>query len=692
MQLAFPCAFAALQLFVARFYNSHFLFNCKLFLTLFLFINFTLNSTAQQTDTLSNLELLAVKKTNPANSTVPLQQLNRETLVQLNSISVADAVKYFSGVVVKDYGGIGGLKTISVRSLGASHSGVMYDGLIMGDAQAGQTDLGRLSLDNVEQIQLFSNQPTELLLPARSFAQAALLSISTSGQNNIKGNELTARFKTGSFGFLNPAILYKNNNSKNFGYAFNAEYQQANGNYRFTDYETGTGNKKRNNSDIKTGRVETDLNYRFNDSNKLSLKVYYYDSKRGLPGSIILFNDLSGERLNNHLFFTQASWNRSISRRSKILLAAKYTADYKYYLDPDYPNSAGKLENEFKQQELYGSAVYAYKINHLLSASLSADIFNNSLKRLDAFSQGFADPSRTTLLQHLAIRFKNRIAEINGSVLNTISREKVKTGVAANNQQETTGAVSASIQPFREMPLRARLSYKRIFRLPTFDELYYTNVGNTNLRPEYAHLFNAGATAVLHPEKIVQEILFTADAYYNESTDKIFAVPRQNLFQWSMLNIGKTTAKGIDLSIQSTFREWKNINVSLQGTYSYQQAKDISDKTSLLYNTQLPYTPEHSGSINLFARYRNFQLGYNVILSGYRYRQGEPIPTNLVEGWSTHDLNLSCEIQDRKKTLYKAILECNNLYNRQYEIIRYYPMQGLNWRIGLIVTHKKTTT
>jgi vitamin B12 transporter len=692
MQLAFTCAFAALQLFVARFYNNNFLFNSKAFLTLFLFISFTTNSIAQQTDTLRNLELLAVKKTNAANSAVPLQQLNRETLIQLNSISVADAVKYFSGVVVKDYGGIGGLKTISVRSLGASHSGVMYDGLIMGDAQAGQTDLGRLSLDNVEQIQLFSNQPTEIMLPARSFAQAALLSITTSAQNNFKGTELAARFKTGSFGFLNPAVLYKNNNSKNFGYAFNAEYQQANGNYRFTDYETGTGNKKRNNSDIRTGRMEADLNYRINDSNKLSLKVYYYDSKRGLPGSVILFNDLSGERLNNNLFFTQASWNRSISRKSKILLAAKYTADYKYYLDPDYPNSAGKLENEFKQQELYGSAVYAYKINHLLSASLSADVFNNSLKRLDAFDQGFSDPSRTTLLQHFAIRFKNRMMEMNGSVLSTISREKVKSGNAANNQQEITPAISASFQPFREMPLRFRVSYKRIFRLPTFDELYYTNIGNTNLRPEYANLFNLGITTVFRPRKFLQEILFTADGYYNESTDKIFAVPRQNLFQWSMLNIGKTTAKGIDLSIQSSFRQWKNINFSVQGTYSYQLAKDKSDKTSLLYNTQLPYTPEHSGSINLFARHRNFQFGYNVILSGYRYRQGEPIAINLVEGWSTHDLNLSWEIRDRKNIQYKAILECNNLYNRQYEIIRYYPMQGFNWRIGLIVTHKKTTT
>ena len=267
----------------------------------------------------------------------------------------------------------------------------------------------------------------------------------------------------------------------------------------------------------------------------------------------------------------------------------------------------------------------------------------------------------------------------------------MKTGTSAKDQQEITSAFSASLLPFRELPLRFRLSYKRIFRLPTFDELYYTNVGNTNLRPEYAQLYNLGITAALRPGKFIEDLMITTDAYYNLSTDKIFAVPRQNLFQWSMLNIGRTSAKGLDLSIQSSFRQWKSIRVNLNATYSYQQAKDISDKTSLLYNTQLPYTPEHSGSINLFARYRNFQMGYNVILSGYRYRQGEPIAANLVEGWSTQDLNFSWETKDRKKMSYKIILECNNIFNRQYEIIRYYPMQGLNWRAGIIITHKKTT-
>mgnify|MGYP002626502365 CR=1 FL=1 len=41
---------------------------------------------------------------------IPAQALQGEKLQQLNALSVADAIRYFSGVQIKDYGGIGGLK------------------------------------------------------------------------------------------------------------------------------------------------------------------------------------------------------------------------------------------------------------------------------------------------------------------------------------------------------------------------------------------------------------------------------------------------------------------------------------------------------------------------------------------------------------------------------------------------------
>lgn len=97
---------------------------------------------------LKTVEVIA----NRYKETIPSQKLSGEELKSLNSFSVADAIRYFSGVQIKDYGGIGGLKTVDIRSMGTNHMGVFYDGIQLGNAQNGQIDLGKFSLDNIEEI------------------------------------------------------------------------------------------------------------------------------------------------------------------------------------------------------------------------------------------------------------------------------------------------------------------------------------------------------------------------------------------------------------------------------------------------------------------------------------------------------------------------------------------------------------
>ncbi len=63
----------------------------------------------------------------PKEEIIPAQRLSGRELERLNSHSVADALRYFSGVQVKDYGGVGGIKTVNIRSMGTNHTGVVYD-------------------------------------------------------------------------------------------------------------------------------------------------------------------------------------------------------------------------------------------------------------------------------------------------------------------------------------------------------------------------------------------------------------------------------------------------------------------------------------------------------------------------------------------------------------------------------------
>ena len=131
----------------------------------------TLVSAQNRLDSLQQLQELTVSASRRTEVIAP-QKLSGDELEKLNSLSVADAIRYFSGVQLKDYGGVGGLKTVNMRSLGANHVGVFYDGIQLGNAQNGQIDLGKFSLDNMEEIALYNGQKSEIFQSAKDFGNS----------------------------------------------------------------------------------------------------------------------------------------------------------------------------------------------------------------------------------------------------------------------------------------------------------------------------------------------------------------------------------------------------------------------------------------------------------------------------------------------------------------------------------------
>ena len=95
-------------------------------------------------------EVTVTARRDASRDLLPVQTLTGEQLERMSALSVADAIRYFSGVQIKDYGGVGGLKTVNIRGMGTQHVGVFYDGIELGNAQNGQIDLGRFSLDNMK--------------------------------------------------------------------------------------------------------------------------------------------------------------------------------------------------------------------------------------------------------------------------------------------------------------------------------------------------------------------------------------------------------------------------------------------------------------------------------------------------------------------------------------------------------------
>lgn len=647
---------------------------------------FVLKSEAQNKDSLPEIILNSKKSISTTDETVPIFQLRKKILSNLNSNSVADALKYIPGVLVKDYGGIGGLKTVSIRSLGANHTGVLYDGLSISNSSSGIIDLGKISLDNIESLTLYQSQPLTILMPARSFASASIISINSQSQNIDSSKKISgdASVNFGSFGLMGASAYIKRSLAKNWFTNISANLQKSRGNYSFKSYVNINETLKRENTDLNSFRFELNLaKLKLNDD-KIKLKAFYYQSNRGLPGSVIYYNNISNQRLIEKNTFLQGSWNISLNKKSKILFSGKLSYDLSDYTDPDFQNSMGGIQNTFHQREAYASSAYSYKISKRLTGAYAADIFITNLKRTDKFSNDFQDPSRLTFLNNLSFYADYNSFKISGNILSTYFKDYLKNEVEKVSASEVSPAISAIWQPVEKLPLKIRAFYKNIFRAPTFNDLYYTNVGNTNLKPEYVNEFNSGIT--FNPSlKQFKNLEFSVDGYLNKIHDKIIAVPRQNLFQWTMLNIGEVEIHGIDISTRFSLKEINKISFSGMVSYTYQQALDVSSKTSNLYKTQLPYVPKHSGSAHLNAEIKRFSFSYNILFSGDRYRLGEPIIDNRVAGFGIQDFSMSFySFFKGHKYIITSML--NNISNNNYEVIKYYPMPGFNYRLCLTVS------
>ena len=82
--------------------------------------------------------------------------------------------------------------------------------------------------------------------------------------------------------------------------------------------------------------------------------------------------------------------------------------------------------------------------------------------------------------------------------------------------------------------------------------------------------------------------------------------------------------------------------------------------------------------------WKNLGLNYSFIYVGERYHTSANIRENYEQPWYTHDLSASYRWQLPRLAL-TFTLECNNLFNQQYDVIQNYPMPGRNWKGGVKV-------
>lgn len=656
----------------------------NIFLLLFLSVSFTIEAQIDSALSKTLQEITVVdKRSVDSDKKSGIQKMDSVFLESMPAFQLSDVLKRLSGVFIKDYGGVGGIKTVSVRSLGANHTAIAYDGFLVSDYQTGQINIGRFSIENIDEIRLTNANIVNIYQSARLLAAANILQLTTQKPcfDSLKKVNLKLSFRAGSFALLQPFVLIENKISKRVSTSFSAEYLYHKGNYPF---QMQNGNnvirERRQDSDMQLLRLKLAVYGVINDKQQLSTNVFYYRSEQGLPGAVIFYNTALPQRMWEENLFVQTHYENVVNKKFRFQSNVKWNYAFLRYLDSNYLNREREIDNHYWQREIYTSQVLLYNPIPCFSTSLSNDV---SYSTMSTNMKDFVNPSRLGVFTALSALFEQRKISLSATILHNYFYDWNASNTAEKNTHKWTPAVQLSYQPIAKEEWYIRSSYKHVFRMPTFNDLYYRLVGDLDLRPENIDQVNFGLSFSKYLHSSFPYFSISTDVYYNQVKDKIVAIPNKNLFVWSMLNFGKVAITGVDVQVFLENIIVKHLKVETVINYTFQQSIDISDKNSKSYKHQIPYTPLHtaSGIVALKTKYLN--VSYSLLYTGKRYVLRQNIVENSLQPYTEHSIALYRSFKIKASAI-NLRFEILNLTNKQYEIIRNYPMAGRQYQGKII--------
>lgn len=605
-----------------------------------------------------------------------IQTLSKQRIDRRLATDVGQLMLLFPGVQLRSYGGLGGLKTVSFRSLGAAHTSVVMDYFALSQTQSGQTDLGQLPVDFIQQLAVVSQASTSLDYPIQAKLAGQIIAIQTKHISNNKDSlSLIVGVQYGSFN-QKDGHFYVGQQFKKWRYGISAKLRQFDGNYPFS-YRNGstTVQETRLNSDLIDGYGTASLSFQLTKKQVLYLSYSGAQFDKGLPGAVVFYNTASAQRLNgvNQIITARHSVD---GQRLKIATTIDYQENTLTYVDSNYLNTAGFLRSDFRAKQL-GSQT---QVRYAISPSTISVLLGTGIRYEELITNDFSIlPRRITV---------DGIAATELAIFGTTS---IQFGFQHIEDirpihSKTANYFLPAVDWFKKIGKRISLgfNYRYTVRQPSFNELYYGQIGNEDLRPEKAHIFSLRLSYSTRINKLYTNTKI--QPFYVYATDKILAVPTKNLFIWSIQNIGISQALGTEFT-ESLAVRFKRSTLSLNLNYTFQITQDISNSNNATYGHQLSYSPLHSGTAELSFEYEKWGISTLMSYQGERYALVENISANLLEDFILLDASVfykqSLSVLKKQKHQLTVRFAVNNITNNFVNYIRYFVMPGRNFTLKL---------
>ena len=555
--------------------------------------------------------------------------------------TAADALLRIPGLGISDYGGLAGLKGVSLRGLGTPHTDIYLDGVRVSNFQSGQNDLGMLPLE------VLGNAVVDYAQNSVSFRTAKPVF----GDRSFAGR---IGLQAGSFGTWQPSARFDVKLSERVALSVHGAGIVTRGDFPIADefiprtYDSASKGTdvRRTGNDLKQIRTGLDL-FGSLDDGEWQAKAYYNGSDRGTPGSLTWPSE---DRQQDKNVVLQGSLRKAFSDLYTLNLSAKGAYDKIHY-----QSAWGDSDYDFTDFQLNSS--HTFRLNDWWGVSLAADLEHGALK-----SPGLYDAARTAAIAALASAFR-------------LERFQADLALEYRGTFDKDAAGLHSLSPSLDLRFTLFDGFdlvafgRRAFRAPTFNELYYPGYGNPDLKPEDAWLTDIGIdwhTALSD----AWTLGLKADYFYNYLQNKIISAPMPDDYNvWLPYNIGIVQAKGADASLNLRYEDGR-----FAGGFSARYARQSAlDKTpdSYSFDQQVPYIAKNT-----------VVLAADAALSGWRidavwnWRGGRFDASGEMPDWNTLDLSLRKDFTLGDVGVLGLNVTVKDLLDYRYELVRNYPMPG----------------
>ncbi|WP_143090906.1 TonB-dependent receptor plug domain-containing protein [Thermoflexibacter ruber] len=574
-----------------------------------------------------------------------LQKIDSTLLKNFQINNLADLLASQSQVFIKSYG-LGSLATPSLRGTGASHTAVLWNGFNLQNSMNGNVDFALLPVFFLENAHIQHGGAGALF---GSGAVGGAIHLNNTPEFR-KGLQFSASLSAGSFADFMQGIKLKISKEK-FVSSLKLLHHTAQNNFSFINIaKFGKPTEKQSNSAFSQYGFLQENYFKINDNQQLDLQIWYLNADRQIPPTLTTSESKASQQ-DESLRLT-SNWQL----RRKIVtyfVRAAFFKEKLVYQNPDIQLTALSKANTWIGETESKIQLSPYQ---LLNIGLNHTYF-----------QAETDGYRAGKIQHRTSLFFSH----------KISSPKDTWNMVIGLRKELIDKHFAPFTPSLgfEKVLNPNWTLKgniaKTYRVPTFNDLYWQDGGNPNLRPE------DGWSGEIGIEYGLGKNLHTRFTAFNSLIDNWIAWLPNSQGRWSANNVLQVWSRGVELSAKSSLT-WHDLQIQPKIMYNYvistNQQIGRGDEQSLY--KQLIYVPKHTAQASLSLIYKNLQIFYNHSIIGERFTTSDN--TQKLPVFTLGNLSISQKIK-----YFSFQVQVNNLWNVSYQQIAFRPMPMRNW-VGVV--------